>query len=97
MDYHIRKYMSNLPLYVGRHQALPQMNKRMGKLPEGAILATLDTCSLYTYIPNPEAIDVIMSHMKQDPEAKIHSHRIGKLVEMILTMNHFEFIMKLYI
>ena len=58
--------------------------------------------------PNQQAINAILEHVRIDPEDSVppppshththtHHHHIGKLLEMILNMNHFEFNMKLYI
>ena len=72
--------------------------KELGKIPERAMLVSLDMCSLYTSIPNKQAIDAILEHVRKDPETKILcSYKMGKLVEMILHMNYFEFNKQLYL
>ena len=88
--------VSTLPSRIRDNQDFIKKMKNLGKIPEGAILATLDVCSLYTCIPNKEAIDTILDHVRRDPEAQIPTYRMGKLLEIILYMNHFKFSKQLY-
>ena len=57
----------------------------------------MDVTSLYTNIPNKEGIDAVLEHVRSDPSAIIPTQYIGKLLELILHQNHFEFNKKLYL
>ena len=97
VDHHIKKYVPLLPSYIRDTQHFIKRVKQAGPLPEGALLVTWDVCSLYTNIPNFEGINSVVEQVRNDPDAEIPANQIGKLLEMILHMNHFEFNKKLYL
>ena len=59
----------------------------------GMLLCTLDITSLYTNIPHNEGIESIkkMLAIYRPPGSKPHNSYIVKLLELVLTNNHFEF------
>ena len=57
----------------------------MAKIPKGAILVTLDMYSLYTSIPNTQAIDAILEHTRKDPEAKYPHIRLANWLQWFWT------------
>ena len=91
LDFHIRKYVNTLPTYIRDTQDFILKLKQLGGIPLGSILCTMDVTSLYTNIPNKEGIDAVLDHVRWDTDAKIPPHKIGKLLELILHTNHFEF------
>ena len=63
------------------------------KLPDKAVLATLDVCSLYTNIPQEEGINVICHYYDEhyQSEAPIPTQTLGDLMRLILKENSFQF------
>ena len=97
VDYHIKKYAQQLPSYIRDTQHFISKIKSLGKIPQGCILVTWDVCSLYTNIPNQKGIKATVEQIRNDPTAKIPSYRIGRLLEMVLHMNHFQFNKELFL
>ena len=91
VDHHIRKYAQQLPSHIRDTQHFITKMIQMGPIPPGSILVTWDVTSLYTNIPNREGINATMDQIRHNPQAKIPANKIGKLLEMVLHMNHFEF------
>jgi len=56
------------------------------KIPDKAILATLDVCSLYTNIPQEEGIKVICQYYEEHYQSKppIPTSTLGELMRLIL-------------
>ena len=69
------------------------------KIPDKAILATLDVCSLYTNIPQEEGIKVICQYYEKHYQSKppIPTSTIGELMRLILKENSFRFNGKHYL
>ena len=68
-------------------------------LPDGAVLATLDVCSLYTKIPQGEGIEVVGQHYQEHYQSKtpISTQSLGDLMRLILKENSFKFNDKHYL
>ncbi|XP_031575455.1 uncharacterized protein LOC116309059 [Actinia tenebrosa] len=68
-------------------------------IPDNAILARLDVCSLYTNIPQEEGIKVICSHYEQhyEPNLPIPVNYLKELMRLILKENSFKFNDKHYL
>ena len=68
-------------------------------LPDGAVLATLDVCSLYTNIPQEEGIEVVCQYYQEDYQSKtpIPKQSLGDLMRLILKENSFKFNDKHYL
>ena len=63
------------------------------RIPNDAILCTLDVTSLYTNIPNNEgiiAVNKLLFH-NRDPQENPTNHSICRLLDLVLTTNNFEF------
>jgi hypothetical protein len=97
VDHHIRKYVTELPSHIRDTQHFIKKLKEIEQLPIGSLLVTMDVTSLYTNIPNKEGIDAVLHHIRRDHSAKIQAQKIGKLLELVLHCNHFEFNNKLYL
>ena len=97
VDHHIRKYVNELPSYIRDTQHFIKRLREIGPLPEGCLLVTWDVTSLYTNIPNSEGINASVEKVRNDPTAKLPSYRIGKLLELVLHQNYFEFNNQLYL
>ena len=69
------------------------------KIPDKAILATLDVCSLYTNVPQEEGIKVICQYYEEYYQSKppIPTSTLGELMRLILKENSFQFSGKHYL
>ena len=61
------------------------------KIPEGAILCTLDVSSLYTNIPNQEGILAVAEKLRGDPSKTPIAKFILDLLKFVLHNMNFEF------
>ena len=68
-------------------------------LPDGAVLPTLDVCSLYTNNPQEEGIDVVGQYYQEHYQSKtpIPTQSLGDLMRLILKENSFKFNDKYYL
>ena len=68
-------------------------------LPDGAVLATFDICSLYTNIPQEEGIEVVCQYYQEHYQSKtpIPTQSLGDLMRLILKENSFKFNDKHYL
>ena len=62
-------------------------------IPENAIIATLDVCSLYTNIPQEKGIEVVCNYYNDhyQPNPPIPTSTLGDLMKLILKENSFHF------
>ena len=69
------------------------------RLPDNAILATLDVTSLDTNIPNSEGIEAVAKFLYRNRTSSENptNTSICKLLELVLTTNNFEFDNKEYL
>ena len=60
-------------------------------IPDNAIIATLDVCSLYTHIPQEEGIKVLWKYYndRYQPNPPIPTPTLGNLMKLILKENSF--------
>ena len=63
------------------------------RLPDNAILVSLDVCSLYTNIPQEEGINVVCQYYEEHYQSKqpIPAIHLGELMKLILKENSFKF------
>ena len=66
VDEHIKHYLPHTKSCIRDTQDFISIITSLGKIPEGAIIATLDVTSLYTNIPNHEGILAVVDHMRKD-------------------------------
>jgi len=68
-------------------------------LPDGALLATLNVCSIYTNIPQEEGIEVVGQYYQEHYQSKtpISTQSLGDLMRLILKENSFKFNNKHYL
>ena len=97
VDFHIRKYVTQLPSHVRDTQDFINKLKSISNLPEDTILVTMDVTSLYTSIPNDLGIEAVLDYIREDPAAPVPLGYMEKLMKLILGKNHFEFNGELYL
>ena len=65
--------------------------KKLGSLPDGAILCTMDVVGLYPNIPHGEGLASLCRFLETRDNKKISSDTLIELAEVVLTNNIFEF------
>ena len=91
IDEHFKSYVPKTNSYVRDTQHFISRLKQLGKIPDNALLVTLDVSLLYTNIRNHEGILAVADHIRRDPEKqKIRPHLL-KLLELVLHSMNFTF------
>ena len=88
---HIKEYVSKTKSNIRDTQYFITKLKSLGKIPEGAILCTLDVSSLYTNIPNQEGILAVAEKLRGDPSKTPIAKCILDLLKLVLHNMNFEF------
>ena len=91
VDEHIQKYVPKTKSYVRDTQHFISRLKLLGRIPENALLVTLDVSSLYTNIPNHEGILAVAEHLRTDPEKQQIGPHLLKLLKLVLHSMSFSF------
>ena len=91
VDAHIKDYVPKTKSYVRDTQHFISRLKALGKIPEGAILVTLDVSSLYTNIPNHEGLLAVAAHLRQDRTKDPITPYILQLLKLVLHSMNFTF------
>ena len=91
VDEHIKKYVPQTKSYVRDTQHFISRIKQLGKIPEGALLVTLDVSSLYTNIPNQEGLIAVADHLRKDPDKRKMGPHILNLLKLVLHSMSFSF------
>ena len=65
--------------------------KKLGSLPDGAILCTMDVVGLYPNIPHGEGLDSLRRFLETRDNKQISSDTLTELAEVVLKKNIFEF------
>ena len=89
IDIHLKRHVQEIPSYIKDTNHLLEM---LGKLsvPKDSKLVTFDVSSLYTNIPQNEAIEAVREFMseKTDPQT---AEMLSELTKLVLEGNVFEF------
>ena len=91
VDAHIKDYVPQTKSYVRDTQHFISRLKELGKIPEGAILVTLDVFSQYTNIPNHEGILAVAAHLRKDRTKDPITPDILQLLKLVLHSMNFTF------
>ena len=91
VDEHIKGYVPKTKSYIRDTQDFITKLKSLGRIPEGAILCTLDVSSLYTNIPNQEGILAVAEKLRSDPSKTPITKFILDLLSLVLHNMNFEF------
>ena len=95
IDIHLKQHVPGIPSYIKDTNHLLEILKSL-KVPDGAKLVTLDVTSLYTNIPQSEAVEAVREFMSQkaDPQT---ANMLAELTKLVLEGNVFEFGPNFYI
>ena len=91
VDEHIKEYVPKTASYVRDTQHFISKLKKMGKIPQGSLIVTLDVSSLYTNIPNHEGLLAVADHIRKNPEKQKIGPHLLKLLELVLHSMSFNF------
>ena len=70
--------------------------KSLGKLPQGAILCTIDVVGLHPNIPHSEGLNSLRRFLELRDNKQISSDTLIELAEIVLKNNFFEFDQKTF-
>ena len=91
VDEHIKEYVPKTASYVRDTQYFISKLKKLGKIPQGSLIVTLDVSSLYTNIPNHEGLLAVADDIRKDPEKQKIGPHLLKLLELVLHSMRFNF------
>ena len=86
-------YTENISSFLDYHlQPLAQkVTARLGKLPQGAILCTVDVVGLYPNLPHSEGLTSLRRVLELRDNKQISSDTLAELAEIVLKNNIFQF------
>ena len=91
LDGILKPHMEPLPSYIKDTTDFITKIRQLPPLSKDSFLVILDVGSLYSNVPHNEGIEACQCFMRNGckPERSIQS--ISKLIELVLTRNHFQF------
>ncbi|XP_078370299.1 uncharacterized protein LOC144654063, partial [Oculina patagonica] len=99
VDYHLKPLVQNTDSFIKDTTHFLNKLKQLGRLPQNALLVTLDVSSLYTNIPHNEGINACRQFLdtRDRNTITVGTEKICDLIRMILNCNNFTFNDKHYL
>ena len=94
IDSILKSHMGSLPSYIKDTTDFITKIRQLPQLSKDRFLVTLDVSSLYSNIPHSDGIEACKSFMDNGCKRKESIQCISKLIELVLTKNHFQFMSK---
>ena len=91
LDYHLQPLAQNIKSYIKDTNHFLNKIKKLGRLPDGAIVCTMDVVGLYANIPHGEGLDSLCRYLETRDNKQISSDTLTELAEVVLKNNIFEF------
>ena len=91
VDYQLEPMVHNLKSYIEDTTDFLTKLETIKKVPEGAILVTMDVTSLYTNIPHNEGINAATLACEENDSIPTSTRVITKFLSLILNLNNFTF------
>ena len=91
LDHHLQRLAQRVKSYIKDTNHFLNKIKKTGKLPEGAILCTMDVVGLYPNIPHGVGLASLYKFLETRENKQISSDTSAELAEIILKNNIFEF------
>ena len=91
IDSTLKPYMESLPSYIKDTTDFINKIRQLPQLSKDSFLVTLDVSSLYSNIPHKDGIEACQYFMNNGCKPKESLKCISKLIELVLTKNHFQF------
>ena len=97
VDYLIKPYLPSVTSYLKDTQDFLQKVRRLGPIPQGSLLMTLDVVSLYPSIPHSDGLSALAEFLAERGLPEKHRTNICNLAKFVLTNNVFEFDSDIYL
>ena len=91
LDYHLQPLAQKVKSYIVDTNRFLNKIKKLGSLPVGAILCTMDVVGLYPNIPHGEGLASLRRFLETRDNKQISSDTLTELAEVVLKNNIFEF------
>ena len=91
LDYHLQPLAQKVKSYIKDANHFLSKLKSLGKLPQGAILCTINVVGLYPNIPHSEGLNSLPSILELRDNKQISSETLIELAEIVLKNIFFEF------
>ena len=96
IDYHLQPLAQNVKSYIKDTNDFLNKLKNIRKLPEDAIMVTIDVVGLYPSIPHEEGLSAIKNALDGRQKKEVSTESLCELAEIVLKNNIFEFNEKTY-
>ena len=91
LDYHLQPLAQKVKFYIKDTNHFFNKIKKLGILPDGAILSTMDAVGPYPNIPQGEGLASLRRSLETRDNKQISSDTLTELAEVVLKKNIFEF------
>ena len=91
LDYHLQPLAQKVKSYIKDTNHFLNKIKKLGSLPDGAILCTMDVVGLYPNTPHGEGLDSLRRYLKTRDNKQISGDTLTELAEVVVKNNIFEF------
>ena len=91
LDYHLQPLAQKFKSYIKDTNHFLNRLSSLGKLPQGAILCTVDVVGLYPNIPHSEGLTSLRRVLESRDNKQISSDTLVELAEIVLKNNIFQF------
>ena len=95
LDYHLQPLAQKMKSYIKDTNHFLSKLKSLGKLPQGAILCTIDIVGLYPNIPHSEGLNSPRRFLELRDNKQISSDTLIELTEIVLKTTFLNSIKKL--
>ena len=82
LDHHLQPLVQRVKSYIKDTNHFLNKIKKIGKLPEGAILCTMDVVGLYPNIPHGEGLASLYKFLETRENKQISSDTLAELAEI---------------
>ena len=96
LDYHLQALARKVKSYIKNFNHFLSKLKSLGKLPQGAILCTIDVVGIYPNIAHSESLNSLRRFFELRDNIQISSDTLIELAEIVLKNNFFEFDQKTF-
>ena len=96
LDYHINPLVSHGRSYIKDTNHFLLKLGQIGRVPEGALLCTVDVVALYPSIPHEEGLEAIREALDRRVNPSVATDTLVELASLVLDNNYFEFDNKFY-
>ena len=91
LDHHLNQLVCQGKSYIKDTNHFLAKLGEMRKIPEGALLCSMDVVGLYLSIPHGEGLEAIREALDNREEPEIVTNTLVELASLVLENNYFEF------